>query len=270
MQKGTGVDSRLRGVLTCLVMFVYAVMCARLYAAGTGPVWVSARGGATEPGEWFHYAGDRVAGPHVALITYCSQPYFIENCYRSFAALGFRTARCALWCDWLLLYHPLMREDTASAIFGVRILSGAMILALRPTIRRAAVRGFIAETEYLCGISCSYFLGSIAGIGFEGRTASGRDRYTDTITGKISLHTDELRVVVNRMIRGGHDNDFRIGIELETGSGLSLLSGYSCGTDEISIGVLYRTRRYFIGVSWSDHESLGTTLGFGVGRLWLR
>jgi hypothetical protein len=269
VQKGTGVDSRLRGILTCLVILAHTVMCARLYAAGTGPVWVSARGGATEPGEWFHYSGGRAAG-HIALITGCSQPYSIENCYRSFAALGFRSVRYALWCDWLLLYHPLLREDAASAVFGMRILSGAMILVLRPTLRRAAVRGFIPETEYSCGISCSYIIGAVARIGVEGYTAGGRDRYIDTMTGKISLHAGVLRAVVNRMIRGRHENDVRIGVEIEAGRGMSLLAGYRSGTDEISVGVLYRTRRYIIGVSWSDHESLGTTLGFGVGRLWLR
>lgn len=267
MQKGTGVGSRLRGILTCLVILAHTVMCARLYASGAGPVWVSARGGATEPGELFHYAGCGAAG-HIALITGCSQPYSIEKCCRSFAALGFRSARYAFWCDWLLLYHPLLREDAASAVFGARIFSGAMILVLRPTLRRTSVRGFTPETEYSCGVSCSYMIGA-AGVGVEGHTVGRGDRYTDTVTGKISFHAGVLRVVVNRMMLGRHGNDGRIGIEIEAGGGLSLLSGYRSGTDEISVGVLYRTERYIIGVSWSDHESLGTTLGFGVGRLWL-
>lgn len=262
--------SRVRGVLICLGIFAGCSINARLTASPGGPVWWSARGGTREPGGWYQRTVGAAYGRCIVFITSCSQPYMLDDCCRSFAALGYRSERRAFWFDWSLLYHPLFREDTISLVLGARILNRSWILAVRPVLHRVAVKGFPRQMSYSYGYSCSYMHGQRGGIGIEGYAVRGYGAVPGGVTGVVSIRTGALGVVVNMRLGGARRRDGTIGIELDAGGGLALLSGYDTGTDEISAGVVYRTGAYLIGAGWSDHESLGTTITFGVGRLWRR
>jgi len=270
VQKGTYVHSGIRGVLICLFLVGGTAASSRLNALERGPVWTDARGGAREPGGWYWHNCGTTGDRCIAFVTACSQPYMIEDCYRSFASLGYRSERHALWFDWSLLRHPLLREDTFSLVFGARILDGSWILTMRPQLHRMAVRGFPHQLEYSCGYSCSFMHGRVIGIGIEGYTVRSGDSGLGDVTGAISMRIGALHIVINTIPGSARARAGVIGMELDAGNGLVLLSGYNTGTDEISAGILYRARRCLIGASWSGHESLGTTLSFGVGRLWRR
>ena len=262
--------SRIRGVLITFCIIGGPLISSRAFGIDPGAVWLHARGGAREPGGLYQRTGDPDPGRCIALLTSCSQPYMIERCYRSFAALGYRTERHALWCDWSLLHHPLLRADIVSLVLGARMLDGAWIITVRPIVRRTAVRGFPNLIDSSFGFSCAYIHGQLAAIGIEWHAASALDSYPTGITSEISLRAGALRVVINLVPVAERAHAGVIAFELDTGGGFVLLSGYHTGTDQVSAGIVYRAGRYMIGGSWSDHESLGTTITFGVGRLWWR
>lgn len=270
MQKGTRVHSRVRGVLISLGIVAGSLFHSWSAAHDGGPVWWSARGGAREPGGWYRYGGGEAAGRCIAFLTSCSQPYLLDNCCRSFAALGYRSERRAFWFDWSLLYHPLFREDTVSLVLGARVLDRSWILTVRPMLHRVAVKGFPRQLSYSYGYSCSYMHERFGGIGIEGYAVRGYDSGTGLVAGVVSIRTGALHIVINKRLGTARGRDGAIGVELDAGCGLTLLSGYDAGTDEISAGVVYRARAYLIGVGWSDHESLGTTISLGAGRMWWR
>lgn len=270
MQKGTGVHSRVRGVLICLGVVCGFLVPSRWGARGGGPVRWDARGGVREPDGLYRYDGGAPGGRRIAVVTSCAHPYMLDDCRRSFVAAGYRSERRAVWLDWSLLHHPLFREDIVSIVVGARMEGGSLLCTVRPLLRRVMVKGFPTILRFSYAYACSYRWGDRGGIGIEGYTIGGYDSKSAGITGLLAFRTRMLGIIVNTRMDGGRTRGGAIGMELDMGGGLTFLSGYDAATDAISAGVSYRGGACRVGIAWCEHAELGSTISIGAGRVWRR
>lgn len=231
--------------------------------------WVFGRGGASFPAEDVDLGCAQDEDRLYGFFSTCTRPYGLSDLFDSGMIAGFHSPAQSLWTEWRILHHPLFRDDRLEVTYARRFLFRPLRLWAGPMIRRVRVRGFSSELSGGYTAAAAWDGGGAVGAGVEGRWPVAAGPGPETVILKLALRSGAVEVAVNRHVAGATGVDTRLGAQVALGGGLSILSGYRAGTDELFGGLLFIGKRMLLCVSWSQHPVLGRTFSVGIGRVWL-
>lgn len=194
-------------------------------------------------------------------------PYCIEGLTESVLGIQARRRRYALVTSWSALDYRCYREDRLLVIF-----SGLLPPPLpSPSIGLEVVR--IKAGPYKALETCSRCIAVTAGpllnLSLEIEKWPGGGSVPDDATlVSLAWRCGWFELVLGGGWKGECRQGPDMGLSVSLLEEFTLMYGYSCGSDEISSGILYSGRGVLACLGWSSHPVLGETFSLGAGRWW--